>query len=49
MTHVPDGEDLPRERILALVPKLALPLQFILLLHQEEVVGSLVLAFVKLN
>ena len=47
MTHVPDGEDLPGERILALVPKLALPLQFILLLHQEEVVGSLVLAFVK--
>ena len=47
MTHIPDGKHLPREGFLALVPKLALPLQLTLLLHQEEVVGSLVLAFVK--
>ena len=46
-THIPYGKHLSREGFLALVPKLALPLQLTLLLHKKEVVGSLVLAFVK--
>merc|ERR1719339_386493 len=42
---IPDGVELPGKRVLRLVPKLALLLQLRLLLHQEEVEGSLLLAF----
>ena len=43
--YVPDGEELPGKRVLGLVPKLALLLQLRLLLHQEKVEGSFLLAF----
>ena len=43
--YIPDGVELPGKRVLRLVPKLALLLQLRLLLHQEEVEGSLLLAF----
>ena len=47
MCLFPDGEHLPGKGFLTCVAKLALLLQLTLLLHQEEVVGSLVLAFIE--
>ena len=47
--YIPDREHLSGEGVLSPVAKLALFLQLTLLLHQEEVEGGLVLAFIKSN